>query len=143
MVLASECQRHCASRAGARDRRHIIHNVDYIRGVSIVPIPGEFEQLVLLAVLRLGPDAYGATIRREIETCAGRRLSISAVYTTLDRLEQKGLVQSRIGDPTPQRGGRRRKHFALLPLGSRAVKAAHDSYTGMTSGLEQRLKALR
>lgn len=108
-----------------------------------VPIPGEFEQLVLLAVLRLDRDAYGATIRREIELRAERELSISAVYTTLERLEQKGLVRSWVGDPTPQRGGRRRKHFALLPLGERALKLAHEAYTGMTAGLEQRLKALR
>jgi DNA-binding PadR family transcriptional regulator len=108
----------------------------------VAPIPGEFEQLVLLALVRLGPDAYGATVRREIETRARRRLSISAVYTTLERLEQKGLVRSRIGDPTPQRGGRRRKHFELLPLGARALKLAHDAYAGMTAGLEGRLKAL-
>lgn len=107
------------------------------------PIPGEFEQLVLLAVLRLGPDAYGATIRRDIETRAARRLSISAVYTTLERLEQKGLVRSRTGEPTPQRGGRRRRHYDLLPLGERALRSAHEAYTGMAAGLEQRLKALR
>ena len=73
---------------------------------------GEFEQLVLLAVLRLGSDAYGATIRREIETRAARELSISAVYTTLQRLEQKGLVRSRMGEPLPERGGRGRKAHA-------------------------------
>ena len=106
------------------------------------PTLGEFEQLVLLALVRLGPDAYGATVRREIETRAARQLSISAVYTTLERLEQKGLVRSWVGDPTPQRGGRRRKHFELRPLGARALKAAHDAYSGMTAGLEQRLKAL-
>lgn len=108
-----------------------------------VPIPGEFEQLVLLAVLRLDADAYGATIRREIETRAERRLSISAVYTTLERLEQKGLVRSWVGDPTPQRGGRRRRYFALTPLGERAMKSAHETYTNMAAGLEHRLKAIR
>ena len=108
----------------------------------MIPVLGEFEQLVLLAVLRLGPDAYGATVRREIESRAGRELSISAVYTTLERLEQKGMVRSWIGEPTAQRGGRRRKHFELLPLGARALKVAHSAYTGMTAGLERRLKAL-
>jgi PadR family transcriptional regulator len=104
---------------------------------------GEFEQLVLLALVRLGADAYGATVRREIQTCAGRQVGISAVYTTLERLEQKGLVKSRIGDPTPQRGGRRRRHFELRPLGARALKEAYQAFAGMTTGLEAQLKALR
>jgi PadR family transcriptional regulator PadR len=108
----------------------------------VPPSLGEFEQLVLLALVRLGPDAYGATIRREIEGRANRQLSISAVYTTLARLEQKGLVRSWIGEPTAQRGGRRRKHFELLPLGARALKVAHNAYAGMTAGLGRRLKAL-
>ena len=109
----------------------------------MTPVLGEFEQLVLIALVRLGPDAYGATVRREIEARAGREVSISAVYTTLERLEQKGLVRSRIGEPTAERGGRRRRHFELLPLGSRALKVAYDAFTGMTAGVERRLKALR
>ena len=104
---------------------------------------GEFEQLVLLALVRLGPDAYGATVRREIEEHAGREVSISAVYTTLERLEQKGLVRSRIGEPTPERGGRRRRHFELLPLGARALKMAYKAFAGMTAGIEHQIKALR
>lgn len=103
---------------------------------------GEFEQLVLLAALRLGPDAYGATIRREIEARANRELSIAAVYTTLQRLEQKGLVRTRIGEPLPERGGRRRKYVEILPAGARALKAAYAAVAGMAAGLEQRLKAL-
>lgn len=103
---------------------------------------GEFEQLVLLAVLRLGSDAYGATIRREIERRTGRELSISAVYTTLQRLEKKGLVRTRMGDPLPERGGRRRKYVELLPAGARALKVAYDAFAGMTAGIELRLKAL-
>jgi PadR family transcriptional regulator PadR len=103
---------------------------------------GEFEQLVLLALVRLGRDAYGATVRREIEEHAGREVSISAVYTTLERLEQKGLVCSRIGDPTPERGGRRRRHFELLPLGARSLSDAHRALAGMTAGIERRLKTL-
>jgi PadR family transcriptional regulator PadR len=110
--------------------------------LRVTPILGDFEQLVLLALVRLGPDAYGATVRREIESRAARRLSISAVYTTLERLEQKGLVRSRIGEPTPQRGGRRRKHFELLPAGARALKVAYNAFTGMTAGLEERLRTL-
>jgi len=103
---------------------------------------GDFEQLVLLALVRLGPDAYGATVRREIEEHAGREISISAVYTTLERLEQKGLVRSHIGEPTPERGGRRRRHFELLPLGARSLRDAYRALTGMTAGIERRLKTL-
>jgi PadR family transcriptional regulator, regulatory protein PadR len=96
---------------------------------------GEFEQLVLLALVRLGPEAYGATIRREIETRTGRDLAISAVYITLDRLEVKGFVRSRIGEPTPQRGGRRRKHFVVLPAGRRAITYACRAFGQMVEGL--------
>ena len=106
------------------------------------PTLGEFEHLVLIALLRLGDDAYGATVRHEIEHRTGRRVSISAVYTTLERLEQKRLVQSWIGEPTAQRGGRRRRHFGLQPTGARALKLAHRAYRGMIAGLERELKAL-
>ena len=108
-----------------------------------MPLPlGEFEQLVLLALVRLESDAYGATVRREIEARAGRQVSISAVYTTLERLERKGLVRSWVGEPTAQRGGRRRKYFQLLPAGARALKLAYDAFTSMSAGLERRLKTL-
>jgi DNA-binding PadR family transcriptional regulator len=99
------------------------------------PVLGDFEQLVLLALVRLGPESYGAAIRREIETRTGRDLAISAVYVTLDRLEGKGMVRSRIGDPTPQRGGRRRKHFVLLPAGRRAIAQACRAFGQMVEGL--------
>ena len=108
---------------------------------GMVPL-GEFEQLVLFALVRLGPVAYGATVRRDIELRTDRRLAISAVYTTLDRLEQKGLVRSRIGEPTRERGGRRRKHFELTPLGARALRDAYKTYAQMTAGLARRLKTL-
>ncbi len=110
--------------------------------MSIDATLGEFEQLVLIAIVRLGEEAYGAGIRREIEERTNRRLSISAVYTTLDRLEQKGLVRSRIGEPTSQRGGRRRKYFALQPLGARALRSAYLAFGSMTAGLDRRLKTL-
>ncbi|MCC7186026.1 MAG: helix-turn-helix transcriptional regulator [Acidobacteria bacterium] len=100
---------------------------------------GEFEHLVLLAVLRLGDDAYGATIRREIETRAGRELSISATYVTLERLEAKGFVRSWIGEPTAVRGGRRRKHFALQPLGRTVLAQSVRTFRVMADGLEDQL----
>jgi PadR family transcriptional regulator PadR len=111
----------------------MVHNVNNMAKPE--PVLGEFEQMVLLALVRLGPDAYGATIRREIEMRTGRDLAISAVYVTLDRLETKGLVRSRIGDPTPQRGGRRRKHFVLLAAGRRAITQACRAFEQMTEGL--------
>jgi len=111
----------------------MVHNVnDMVKPDQLL---GEFEQVVLLALIRLGPEAYGATIRREIEARTKRDLAISAVYVTLDRLQKKGLVRSRVGDPTPQRGGRRRKHFVLLPAGRRAITQACRSFQLMTEGL--------
>ena len=105
------------------------------------PALGDFEQLVLLGVLRLGDDAYGAAIRQEIHARSGRDVSINAVYTTLDRLESKGLLRSWIGEPTPQRGGRRRKFYALRPAGVAALRQAYHAFTAMADGLEDRLEA--
>lgn len=102
---------------------------------------GDFEQLVLLGVLRLGDEAYGAAIREEIHTRSGRDVSINAVYTTLDRLERKGYLRSWVGDPTPQRGGRRRKFYALRPEGTAALRQAWRALTAMADGLEHRLEA--
>ena len=118
----------------------MIHNVKHRAALPPEPTHtlGEFEQLVLIAMTRLGPDAYGATIRRDIESRTGRDLAISAVYVTLERLETKGLVRSRIGDPTPERGGRRRKHYELLPAGERAVAHAYRTFKQMVRGLERR-----
>src|SRR5262245_27234783 len=105
------------------------------------PVLGDFEQLVLLAVLRLELDdsAYGAAIRQEIHDRSGRDVSINAVYTTLNRLEEKGLLRSWVGDPTPQRGGRRRKFYALRPTGVAAVRQAYHVITAMADGLQSRL----
>jgi PadR family transcriptional regulator, regulatory protein PadR len=103
---------------------------------------GDFEQLVVLGVLRLEREdaAYGAAIRREIHTRSGRDVSINAVYTTLDRLESKGLLTSWVGDPTPERGGRRRKFYALRPAGIAAMRQAYRAFTRMADGLEARLE---
>ena len=114
----------------------MFHNMKHIAKIGPGFTIGEFEQVVLLALVRLGADAYGAAIRREIEGRTGRELAISAVYITLDRLESKGFVRSRIGDPTPQRGGRRRKHFALLPAGRRAIAQVCRTFSQMVEGLD-------
>jgi DNA-binding PadR family transcriptional regulator len=96
---------------------------------------GEFEQLVLLALVRLGAEAYGVSIRDEIEERTGRDVALGAVYTTLLRLEDKGLVATRLGDPTPQRGGRRKKFYRPLAAGQRALAASLDAIRSMTRGL--------
>lgn len=103
---------------------------------------GEFEQLVLLSLTRLGQDAYGVPIADDIGARTGREISLGAVYKTLERLEDKGLVSSRIGEPTAERGGRRRRHFEMLPLGARSLRDAYRAISGMTAGIERRLKTL-
>ena len=103
------------------------------------PTLGDFEQLVLFGVLRLGADAYGAAIRQEIHVRSGRDVSINAVYTTLDRLEDKGLLRSWIGELTAQRGGRRRKGYTLTSAGTAALRQAYHAVQAMADGLEGRL----
>jgi DNA-binding PadR family transcriptional regulator len=97
---------------------------------------GDFEQVVLLAILRLGENAYGVTIRGEITGRTGRNLSPGALYTTLDRLENKGMVTSRFGDPTPQRGGRAKRYFSVSEAGLEAVARAQRSYQRLMQGLK-------
>jgi len=107
------------------------------------PILGDFEQLVLLGVrrLELQESSYGAAIRQEIHARSGRDVSINAVYTTLDRLESKGFLKSWVGDPTPERGGRRRKFYALRPAGVAALRQAYHVFTAMADGLQNWLEA--
>jgi PadR family transcriptional regulator, regulatory protein PadR len=100
---------------------------------------GEFEQITLLALLRLEPEAYGASIQREIEARTGRAVLLGAVYTTLDRLERKNLISSWVGDPTPERGGRRKKFYRLEPAGAEAVAAALRVVRQLATGVERRL----
>src|SRR5579862_6322239 len=100
------------------------------------PSLGEFEQVVLLAILRLSENAYGVTIGAEITACTGREPGPGALYTTLDRLEDKGLVSSRMGDPTPQRGGRAKRYFMLSAKGLAAVTRAQQSYRRLLEGCE-------
>ena len=103
---------------------------------------GEFELLVLLAILRLDQDAYGVTIRDALEAETSREVALGAIYKTLGRLEDKGYLSSRLGDPTPQRGGRRKKLYRLEPLGSRAVKQSCADLRRLTRGLGRALEAL-
>lgn len=101
---------------------------------------GEFEQLVLLALVRVGPDAYGVSIADDISERTKRAVSLGAVYKTLERLEDKGLVASRIGEPTAARGGRRKKHVRVLAAGQRALAQSLNALRAMTAGLESDLR---
>ena len=97
---------------------------------------GEFEKLVLLAVVRLGGEAYGAPIIREIEDRTGRTVTAGAVYVALRRLEKKAVVRSEFGPPTPERGGRPKRFFQITSHGLRTLQAARREWEAMTAGLE-------
>lgn len=103
---------------------------------------GEFELLVLLAILRLDQDAYGVTIRDALERETSREIALGAIYKTLGRLEDKGYVSSRLGDPTPERGGRRKKMYRLEAIGSRALKQSVSDLRRLTRGLGRALEVL-
>lgn len=103
---------------------------------------GDFEQLVLLALVRLKDEAYGVTIHDEIVRRARRDVTVAAVYKTLERLEDKGLAVSSIGEPTAERGGRRKKYFRIQPAGRRALAQALASLRRMTEGLPAELDPL-
>jgi PadR family transcriptional regulator PadR len=104
---------------------------------------GEFEQSLLLAIVHLGDGAYGVTIRREIERRTGYDVALGAIYTSLGRLERKGLVTSRFSDPLPERGGRARRYFTLQPAGARALRESRRRLSAMWHGLESDLRRTR
>jgi PadR family transcriptional regulator PadR len=97
---------------------------------------GEFEQLILLAILRLGDDAYGVSIRAELKARAGRDVAPGALYTALERLETKGLISSRLSDPTPQRGGRAKRLVTVTASGREALTRSVQAYERLLEGLD-------
>lgn len=97
---------------------------------------GSLEHIVLLAVMRLGSNAYGMTVRREIEGATGRDLSIGAVYATLVRLESKGFVNSFSGEPTAERGGRAKRYFRMTAAGQGILRNTHEIIQRMSAGLK-------
>ena len=111
--------------------------------MTMPEIIGDFEQRILFALVHLGSDAYGVTIRDEIEARTGRAISAGALYTALDRLEKRGLVDSRLGDPTPQRGGKRKRLYTVQPAGERALAEIYESLRLMADGLNSKLKPAR
>ena len=103
---------------------------------------GEFEQVILFALVRLEGEAHGAAIAVEIEERTGRSVSPGALYTVLDRLEAKGFVESWIGDSTPERGGRRRKVYRMMPEGARALREWYRGIREIALGSLGRLDEL-
>jgi PadR family transcriptional regulator PadR len=104
---------------------------------------GEFEMIVLMAVLRLGANAYGMRIHTEIEDCARRHCSYGALYTTLDRLEQKAYLSSATGEPTAARGGRAKKYFKVESAGKAALRQSYAATRRMALGIEAHLEGAR
>jgi len=98
---------------------------------------GEFELMMLLALIRLGDEAYGVPISREIEERIGREASLGSVYAALERLEEKGLVASRLGDPTAVRGGRAKRYFRITAQGLRDVRQTQRALQNLWRGLPQ------
>jgi PadR family transcriptional regulator PadR len=102
---------------------------------------GGFEQTILLALLRLGDGADGVSMRREIEGRTGQEISTGALYTTLERLDARGLVSHELGESTPVRGGRRKKVYTLEEAGLRALRESYDTFSAMVRGVEAQLDA--
>jgi PadR family transcriptional regulator PadR len=97
----------------------------------------DFELMILLSILRVGDEAYGVPVAREIEKTGGRSVVLATVYAALDRLEANGLVSSTLGDPTPERGGRAKRLFRVTPSGLKAVRQTRRALTRLWTGLVQ------
>ena len=121
--------------------RYIFNIVKHIQDYY-APLIAEFEQVVLLSLLRLGNGAWGAAIRRDIQQRIGRELPVSVVYVTLQRMEKKGLVKSYVGEPTAERGGRRRRHYLIDTPGEQALGRSYRALMKMCEGLEGKLENL-
>jgi DNA-binding PadR family transcriptional regulator len=103
---------------------------------------GELEQVVMLATLRLGDDGYGVTIQEAILKATGRDLTLGTIHKTLTRLEAKGMIASRLGDSAPYRGGRRKRHYKVTPVGLRNLRASLNSLRRLAAGLAVGLETL-
>jgi len=96
---------------------------------------GEFELILLLTILRLGEDAYGVPLTRELSMLRGKDVSVGSVYAALDRLELKGLIGSRLGESSPERGGRAKRYFRVTEEGLRSVRETRQVLTGLWNAL--------
>ena len=97
---------------------------------------GEFEQMILLTVARLADQAYGIAILEELHARTGTEVAVASVYAALDRLERRGFVASKVGEPTPERGGRAKRYFALVPAGAVALHRSRNALESLWEGLE-------
>jgi DNA-binding PadR family transcriptional regulator len=97
----------------------------------------DLELMVLLAVMRLGDEAYGVTVTREIEKTTGRNVAVAVVYATLDRLQERGLVTSFVGDPTPARGGRAKRYFRATSRGIRQARDTRNALSALWAGVRE------
>ncbi len=102
---------------------------------------GEFEQIVLWAVLRMAGDGYGATILEQLNDRIGRRVSTGALYATLDRLEEKGMIESRLADPVAGRGGRRKRYMTVTAEGRASLARLRSEWMHMWEGMDVSLGA--
>ena len=98
--------------------------------------PGELEQMILLAVLRLGEEAYGRSIREELEKRVGRQVSRSVAYVTLERMVEKGYLKPRMGEPSPRRGGKAKRYYSLTPAGTEALRDSGRAFRLLWAGFE-------
>jgi PadR family transcriptional regulator PadR len=96
---------------------------------------GEFEHLIMLAIVRVGPDAYGVSVIEEVEANSGRSVSQAAAYLTLRRLEEKGWIKSKLADPTPERGGRAKRYFGLTQAGIKRLRESRATLLTMWDGI--------
>jgi DNA-binding PadR family transcriptional regulator len=129
------CTGRGATQATVDSRAHIA----YIAGIGVVNL-GEFEQVVLLAVLRVGDDAYAIPVREEIRLRARRDVARGALYTALERLEEKGLLSSHMSEPRPERGGRARRYFTVTGRGLSALRSSRRAMLDLWRGLETTLE---
>jgi DNA-binding PadR family transcriptional regulator len=122
----------------------VLTSIAYYVSICALPMTdvvnlGEFEHMVLLAIMRLGDDAYAVPVREEIVRCTGRDVSRGSIYITLDRLETKGYLRSRLADPTPERGGRAKRYYVLRPRAIDALKESRRALVALWRGLETAL----
>ena len=118
-------------------RLHHPYFFSIVEQMASRPYLGNFELMVLLAVIRLDDAAYGVTILRTLEAGTGREMAIGSVYAALERLQEKGLVSSRLGEPTPERGGRAKRYFRVTPDGVREARSTREALSVLWEGLPQ------
>lgn len=124
----------CSEKSTNLPFRNLFNNIEEMSGRSYL---GEFELMVMLTLIRLGEEAYGVPIGRAIEESSGREVALGSVYAALERLEQKGFVSSKVGEPTAERGGRAKRYFRITNAGLRQVRKTRQTLINLWQGLPQ------